>query len=272
MLIKIGGGTPAGKGTLRSFGGRRSPTMRGSRSSLGDSCSCSCRSCPSDCLSKRFAVSTEGAETPTPRQDLAPEAFGSDPFAAFARWMQEAEASSGMRYPNAMTLSTVTEDGTPDGRIVLLKGVDPRGFHFYTNYTSRKGRALSLNPRGALTFYWDLMGRQVRARGPVTRLPEAESDQYFESRPRDSRIGAWASVQSEVIESPRHALDARFEEASARFGPEGVVQRPPHWGGFVLSPIEIEFWQEVPYRLHDRFVFRREGPGDPWSLPVRLSP
>jgi pyridoxamine 5'-phosphate oxidase len=211
---------------------------------------------------------TDGSDTSL----LTPESLGSDPLEAFSRWFAEAEAQSGMRYPNAMTLSTVDPNGDPDGRIVLLKGMDARGFHFYTNYTSSKGRALEANASASLMFYWDLQGRQVRVRGTVSRLPEAESDAYFASRPRESQIGAWASIQSAVIESGRDALDAQYVSAEARFNPEQTVPRPPHWGGFVLSPREIEFWQEVPFRLHDRFRFVRAPDSMAWLPPVRLSP
>lgn len=211
---------------------------------------------------------TDGSDT----SFLTPESLGSDPFEAFSLWFAEAEAQSGMRYPNAMTLSTVDPDGDPDGRIVLLKGLDARGFHFYTNYTSSKGRALEANASASLMFYWDLQGRQVRVRGAVSRLPEEESDAYFASRPRESQIGAWASTQSGVIEAARDALDAQYVSAEARFTAEQTVPRPPHWGGFVLSPREIEFWQEVPFRLHDRFRFFRAPDSIAWLPPVRLSP
>jgi pyridoxamine 5'-phosphate oxidase len=200
---------------------------------------------------------------------LTAELLGSDPILTFNAWLAEAEMASGMRYPNAVTLSTVDAQGNPDGRIVLLKGTDARGFQFFTNYDSRKGAALTATPRAALTFYWDAQGRQIRARGAVVRLPESESDAYFASRPRASRIGAWASRQSEAIDS-RDALDAAYAEEEERFA-DLDVPRPPHWGGFVLSPTEVEFWQEVPFRLHDRFLFRK-GEDGTWAPPTRISP
>lgn len=201
------------------------------------------------------------------RPPLAPEALGPDPVIAFSRWLADAEEESRMSYPNAATLSTLTPDGTPDGRIVLVKGVDERGFRFFSNHESAKGRALQEHPRAALTFYWDGMGRQVRVRGGVTRIPAEESDQYFESRPRGSRIGAWASPQSRPLPD-RESLETRFHEVEARFRDQ-EVPRPAHWGGYVLKPDEIEFWQEGRFRLHDRLLYGRDG--DTWSV-VRLSP
>jgi pyridoxamine 5'-phosphate oxidase len=167
-----------------------------------------------------------------------------------------------------MTLSTVDEMGWPAGRVVLLKSVDARGFSFFTNYRSQKGRELEAAGRGALTFYWGDLLRQVRARGVVARLPEAESDEYFRSRPRGSQIGAWASAQSEPLES-REVLEARAQEVEARHA-GGEIPRPPHWGGYLLTPQEMEFWQEGESRLHDRFRYRRMGDG-PWSVE-RLNP
>lgn len=200
-------------------------------------------------------------------ETLSPETLGADPLQAFQRWLTAAESSSGMRYPNAVTLSTVDPSGQPDGRIVLLKGVDDRGFLFFTNYGSPKGQALAVHPRGALTFYWDGMGRQVRARGPVERISPEESDEYFASRPRVSRIGAWASEQSREVEG-REVLNARVVELEARY-PDDRVPRPSHWGGFLLRPEEVEFWQEGPFRLHDRLLYRRSPSG--WGH-VRLFP
>jgi len=205
-----------------------------------------------------------GALDPEP---LTPEALGHDPIQAFARWLADAENLSAMQYPNAVTLSTVRADGTPDGRIVLLKGVDARGFTFYTNHESAKGRALDEHPAGALTFYWDRMGRQVRVRGRVERVSAEESDAYFASRPRESRIGAWASAQSRPLAS-REALVARVRELTAQYT-GGEVPRPPHWGGYLLRPDEIELWQEGEFRLHDRFLYERADSG--WKV-VRLSP
>lgn len=194
----------------------------------------------------------------------------SDPMHAFAGWLAKAEAESGMRYPNAVTLVTVREDGHPDGRIVLLKGIDDRGFQFYTNYTSAKGKALVRNPDAAMVFYWDALGLQVRVRGRTERLEGDESDAYFESRPRDSRVGAWASNQSQPIES-RAELEAEIQRQTERFGTEGPVPRPPHWGGFVLIPLEIELWEEGAWRLHDRYLYQRDTPKGQWSVQ-RLQP
>ncbi len=199
---------------------------------------------------------------------LSAEDLGADPIRGFERWLEEAEAESSIRYPNAVILSTLREDGVVDGRVVLLKGVDERGFTFFTNYRSSKGRALKANPVGALTFYWDPMGRQVRVRGRVERLPGEESDAYFATRPRDSQIGAWASAQSETLASREALLErvrALDEDHRGR-----AVPRPEQWGGFLLVPDEIEFWQEGAFRLHDRFLFERSGV-EGWSVR-RLSP
>ena len=158
-----------------------------------------------------------------------------------------------------------------DARIVLVKEVTPRGFVFYTNYRSAKGRALRAEPLAALTFYWDRLAKQVRVRGPVEKVSAEESDAYFRSRPRGSRIGAWASLQSEPLES-RLMLEARCREFERRY-PGDEIPRPPHWGGFLVRPVEIEFWQGRDDRLHDRFLFRREGndPEGAWGV-VRLNP
>jgi pyridoxamine 5'-phosphate oxidase len=201
------------------------------------------------------------------RPPLAPERLPDDPIEAFSDWLAQAETESEMNYPNALTLSTVTPEGVPDGRIVLLKGVDQRGFHFFSNYESEKGRALADRPRAALTFYWDGMGRQVRVRGRVERLSPEESDEYFRSRPRGSQLGAWASRQSRSVES-REALMARYRALEEEY--EGKeVPRPEHWGGYVLRPDEVELWQEAPFRMHDRLLYRRGDAG--WTL-TRLSP
>jgi len=210
----------------------------------------------------------EGTGTGDPFPPLTAEELGPDPLAAFTGWFEAARLYSNARYPDAMTLSTIDEQGWPAGRIVLLKGVDARGFSFFTNYRSAKGRALEGAGRAALTFYWGDLLRQVRAVGTVARLSEAESDEYFHSRPLGSRIGAWASLQSESLES-RELLEARAREVEARY-PTGDVPRPPHWGGYLLTPNEIEFWQEGASRLHDRFRYRRTSEGG-WAVE-RLNP
>ena len=170
---------------------------------------------------------------------------------------------------NAMVLATVSREGEPSSRNVLLKGVDARGFIFFTNYDSRKGRELAENPRAALTFYWPDLERQVCVAGTVVKLSGAESEAYFRSRPRDSQLGAWASPQSEVIDG-RPELDRRLAEAERRFaGCE--VTRPPWWGGLRITPSTVEFWQGRNNRLHDRLRYRRDAPGNGWLIE-RLAP
>jgi len=168
---------------------------------------------------------------------------------------------------NAMTLATVDKSGQPSTRTVLLKSVDGRGFVFFTNYDSRKGRELVENPNAALTFFWPDLERQVCVAGTVTKLPVAESEAYFKSRPRGSRLAAWASNQSEVVPD-RAALEAKWRELERKF--PGEIPLPPNWGGFVLKPERIEFWQGRPSRLHDRFSYTRQ-PDDSWKLD-RLAP
>ena len=190
-----------------------------------------------------------------------------DPLQLFAAWLGEAEAT-GMTDANAMTLATAGDDGRPSARTVLLRGFGDEGFRFFTNRTSLKGRQLADNPRAQLLFYWRELGRQILIHGNVEQLSDEESDAYFESRPRESRIGAWASEQGSVIES-REQLLAQVEEAGARFDGEDVP-RPPHWGGYIVSPQAIEFWQAGEFRLHDRFVYHRDD-GGLW-VAERLSP
>ena len=168
---------------------------------------------------------------------------------------------------NAMTLATVDKNGKPSSRTVLLKSVDERGFIFFTNYDSRKGRELAENPNAALTFFWPDLERQVCVAGTVTKLPVAESEKYFNSRPRGSQIGAWASNQSEIVPD-RAMLEKNWRELEQKF--PGAVPLPPHWGGFILSPERIEFWQGRPSRLHDRFNYSRKADGS-WRIE-RLSP
>jgi len=183
---------------------------------------------------------------------LDDDGFGRDPLALFAEWFEEASAS-GMVEPNGMTLATVDADGRPSARVVLLKGYGRDGFDWYTNYASRKAAELDANPRAALLFWFDKLERQVRIEGRAARLPAEASDDYFARRPRGSRIGAWASPQSQPIES-REDLERFEREVAERFG-DGPVPRPPHWGGYRLSPQAFEFWQGRRNRLHDRFRF-----------------
>jgi pyridoxamine 5'-phosphate oxidase len=194
------------------------------------------------------------------REDLA-----DDPVAQFAAWF--AIAAEQVPLAEAMSLATVDSDGAPDARMVLLKGADARGFRFFTNYRSAKGGQLDGAGRAAVVIYWRELDRQVRARGQVERVDSGESDAYFATRPRESQIGAWASPQSEPIRS-RDELDLRVRELEARFE-DGEVSRPPHWGGYLLRPDTIEFWQGHVGRLHDRFRYAREDGG--WVLE-RLAP
>jgi pyridoxamine 5'-phosphate oxidase len=191
-----------------------------------------------------------------------------EPFALFDHWFAEAKASE-PRDPNAMALATVDADGLPDVRTVLLKGVDARGFTFYTNTESQKGRELAGSPKAALLFYWKSLNRQVRVRGAVERVTPEEADAYFATRPKQAQIGAWASQQSRPLES-RFA----FEKAIALYGAKyalGEVPRPPYWSGYRVLPISMEFWQDRPFRLHDRVVFDREDPSGPW-VKTRMYP
>ena len=190
-----------------------------------------------------------------------------EPLELFAAWIGDAEAS-GMTDPNAMTLATAGADGRPSARTVLLRGVGDDGFRFFTNRTSLKGRQLAENPRAQLLFFWREIGRQILIHGKVDQLSDAESDAYFASRARESQLGAWASEQGSVIES-RDALLAGVAEAEQRFEGE-EVQRPPHWGGYIVRPEAIEFWQAGEFRLHDRFVYRQLD--DRRWVAERLSP
>ena len=188
------------------------------------------------------------------------------PLQQLAAWLEDARAAA-LTQPDAMTLATASADGAPSARLVLLRGLDDRGAVFYTNAESRKGRELLENPRAALVFHWEPLGRQVRLEGHVERVDDEESDAYFASRPLPSRLGAWASDQSRPIES-REALMASYAEAAARFG-DGPVPRPPHWYGFRVVPDAVEFWEHGAHRLHDRIRYTRAGAG--W-IAERLAP
>jgi pyridoxamine 5'-phosphate oxidase len=191
-----------------------------------------------------------------------------EPLRLFAAWFDEATRSE-PRDPTAMSLATADADGLPNVRMVLMKGFDERGFVFYTNIDSQKGHELDRARKGALLFYWKSLNRQVRLRGPVERVEEPEADAYFATRPRLAQIGAWASKQSTPLES-RHAFEKAIALYTARFA-VGGIPRPPNWTGYRLAPLLIEFWQDRPFRLHDRIEFRRDEPGAPWRK-TRLYP
>jgi pyridoxamine 5'-phosphate oxidase len=191
-----------------------------------------------------------------------------EPFRLFAAWLNEATTSE-PRDPTAMTLATVDRDGLPNARMVLLKGVDDRGFVFYTNMDSQKGRELDAAPKAALVFHWKSSNRQVRVRGSVERVTDAEADAYFATRPKQAQIGAWASKQSSPLESR-----LAFEKAIAVYAAKhalGDVPRPPYWHGYRIVPTIMEFWQERPFRLHDRIEFKRDNLGASWAK-TRLYP
>lgn len=199
--------------------------------------------------------------------DLDEKAVDANPINLFRRWFDDAIAS-GSRLPDAMTLATATKHGKPSARMVLLKEVDEQGFVFYTNYLSQKARELDENPRAALVLYWVQLDRQVRVEGEVERIFSTESDEYFESRPRESQIGAIASPQSEIIES-REVLEKRYAELVESYRDQ-PVERPAHWGGYRLKPELIEFWQNRSGRLHDRILYDRQPDGS-WAIN-RLAP
>ncbi|MBD8685735.1 MULTISPECIES: pyridoxamine 5'-phosphate oxidase [unclassified Rhizobium] len=191
-----------------------------------------------------------------------------EPFALFANWLKDATESE-INDPNAVALASVDEDGMPSVRMVLLKHADERGFVFYTNFESRKGTELLGQPKGAMCFHWKSLRRQVRVRGPVEVVSDQEADEYYASRARGSRIGAWASKQSRPLES-RFALEKAVAAYTAKYA-IGDIPRPPHWSGFRIQPLTIEFWQDGKFRLHDRVEFRRETAEGDWEK-VRMYP
>lgn len=199
------------------------------------------------------------------RAGLSEAQADADPLRQFERWLRDA-VSAGVPLPNAMTLATVTERGAPSARVVLLKGLEQGGFVFYTNYLSRKGRELEARAAACLVFLWSDLERQVRVEGRVEKVTAAESDAYYATRPLGARLSAWASVQSEPVES-RAALEQALEEKRVLYGDN--PGRPPHWGGYRVMPEAIEFWQGRADRLHDRLLYRRAGAA--WRL-VRLAP
>jgi len=202
-------------------------------------------------------------------RDQAPDfTAATDPLAVFSSWMEEAEKTEPSD-PNAMALATVDAEGVPNVRMILLKGSDERGFVFYTNCQSAKGLELTAAPKAALLFYWKSLHRQIRVRGPIEKVSDAEADAYFATRSRESRIGAWASQQSRPLES-RRDLDEAVAKRTSEF--EGKdVPRPDYWRGYRVIPLEIEFWHHRPHRLHDRMSFRRASPDAPW-VKTRLYP
>lgn len=186
-----------------------------------------------------------------------------DPFGLFAEWLQEAERTE-PNDPNALSLATVDADGLPNARMVLLKGFDARGFVFYTNFESQKGAELLGSMKAAMCFHWKSLRRQVRLRGPVSLVSDEEADAYYASRPRGSRIGAWASHQSRPLES-KFALEKEVARYTAKYA-VGPIPRPAHWSGLRLSPTYVEFWKDGKFRLHDRFIFTRDKEDAPWQM------
>ena len=207
------------------------------------------------------------AEAPGTRDPLSKSDLDPDPIAQFRMWLDDAR-EAGIRLPEAVALATVDAGGRPSVRHVLLRGLDEHGFVFYTNYESRKGRELDGNPRAGMAFYWRELDRQVCVTGTAERISREESEAYFRTRPREARLGAWASRQSEVASS-REELDARYREIDARY-PGQDVPLPPNWGGYRLAPEAVEFWKGREHRLHDRFRYTRQ-PDGTWVIE-RLFP
>ena len=191
-----------------------------------------------------------------------------EPFNLFGTWLKDAEASE-INDPNAVSLATVDGDGLPNVRMVLLKGFDSRGFVFYTNFESQKGQEILGHKKAAMCFHWKSLRRQVRLRGDVEIVTDEEADLYYQQRPRGSRIGAWASKQSRPLEG-RFALEKAVADYTARYA-VGEIPRPPHWSGFRIKPVSIEFWHDRKFRLHDRMEFRRASVDEPWTK-VRMYP
>ncbi len=211
-----------------------------------------------DLAALRREYGDQGLDLP----DLAP-----DPITMFRRWMDDT-VESGLHEPNAMVLTTVSAQGRPSARMVLLKGVDERGFVFYTNYESRKGEDIEADPAVALLFPWHDLQRQVRVEGTATRVSRAESEAYFSARPRGSQLGAWASPQSREVAS-RAELDDLYAGVEGEYGDSADVPLPPQWGGYLVTPDVVEFWQGRKGRMHDRLLYRRQG--DAWTT-ARLAP